>query len=70
MAKVEFFGRGMDLKMMELSPEMVVEFIASGAPPFDPGELGAVVAPPAIANALFAATGLRFRSLPLLTGES
>jgi len=31
------------------------------------GELGAVVAPPAIANALFSATGLRLRRLPLLS---
>jgi isoquinoline 1-oxidoreductase beta subunit len=48
-------------------PEMRVEFIASEAPPADPGELGAVVAPPAIANALFSATGLRLRRLPLLS---
>lgn len=49
------------------TPEMMVEFIASEAPPADPGELGAVVAPPAIANALFSATGLRLRRLPLLS---
>ncbi|KPF63573.1 molybdopterin cofactor-binding domain-containing protein [Porphyrobacter sp. AAP60] len=48
-------------------PEMRIEFIASEAPPSDPGELGAVVAPPAIANALFSATGLRLRRLPLLS---
>ena len=48
-------------------PEMRIEFIASEAPPADPGELGAVVAPPAIANALFSATGLRLRRLPLLS---
>lgn len=30
MAKVEFFGRGMDLKMMELSPEMVTELTETG----------------------------------------
>lgn len=48
------------------APEIVVEFIASTARPFDPGELGVAVAPPAIANALFAATGLRFRTLPLI----
>ena len=52
------------------APEIIVEFIASTAPPFDPGELGVSVAPPAIANALFAATGLRFRKLPLLAGEA
>jgi isoquinoline 1-oxidoreductase beta subunit len=49
-------------------PEIAVAFMASEAPPADPGELGAVVAPPAIANALFSATGLRLRRLPLLSG--
>ncbi|MCK0129377.1 molybdopterin-dependent oxidoreductase [Erythrobacter sp. F6033] len=49
-------------------PEIDVELIASSAAPADPGELGAVVAPPAIANALFSATGLRLRRLPLLSG--
>ncbi len=48
-------------------PEMRVVFIASDAPPADPGELGAVVVPPAIANALYSATGLRLRRLPLLS---
>ncbi len=48
-------------------PEMRIEFLASEASPADPGELGAVVAPPAIANALFSATGLRLRRLPLLS---
>lgn len=48
-------------------PEMRVEFLASEASPADPGELGAVVAPPAIANALYSATGLRLRRLPLLS---
>lgn len=49
-------------------PEIEVEFIASEAPPADPGELGAVIAAPAIANALYSATGLRLRRLPLLSG--
>jgi hypothetical protein len=40
-------------------PEVEVELIASEADPFDPGELGVAVAAPAIANALFSATGLR-----------
>lgn len=48
-------------------PEMRIEFLPSEAPSADPGELGAVVAPPAIANALFSATGLRLRRLPLLS---
>ncbi len=48
-------------------PEIAVEFIESEAPPADPGELGVVVAPPAIANALFSASPLRLRRLPLLS---
>ena len=49
-------------------PEIIVDFIASNAQAFDPGELGAVVAAPAIANALYSANGLRMRRLPLLSG--
>jgi isoquinoline 1-oxidoreductase beta subunit len=49
-------------------PELIVDFIASDARAFDPGELGAVVVAPAIANALYSATGLRMRRLPLLSG--
>ncbi len=58
-----------DLRLPALNdcPEIEVSFIASENPPADPGELGAVVAPPAIANALFSATGLRLRRLPLLS---
>ncbi len=48
-------------------PEIEVAFIASEEAPVDPGELGAVVTAPAIANALFSATGLRMRRLPLLS---
>ncbi|MDE2596874.1 MAG: xanthine dehydrogenase family protein molybdopterin-binding subunit [Sphingomonadales bacterium] len=50
-------------------PEIEVEFIESGADPADPGELGVAIAAPAIANALFSATGLRFRKLPLLSED-
>ncbi|MXP45524.1 molybdopterin cofactor-binding domain-containing protein [Allopontixanthobacter sediminis] len=46
-------------------PEVEVDFISSKAAPFDPGELGVAVAAPAIANALYSATGLRIRRLPL-----
>ncbi|MBX7497122.1 molybdopterin-dependent oxidoreductase [Qipengyuania sp. 6B39] len=49
------------------SPEITIEFVASEAEPFDPGELGVAVAAPAIANALYSATGMRFRRLPLLS---
>ena len=48
-------------------PEIEVDFLPSEAAPADPGEIGVVVAPPAIANALFSATGLRLRRLPLLS---
>lgn len=58
---------GLGLPALADCPEMRIEFLASEAPPADPGELGAVVAPPAIANALFSATGLRLRRLPLLS---
>ena len=47
-------------------PEIAIDFIVGDGPPFDPGELGAAVAPPAIANALFAASGMRARQLPLI----
>lgn len=46
-------------------PEIDVEFIDSDSDPFDPGELGAVCAPPAIANALASAGSERLRRLPL-----
>ena len=53
------------LPSLEDCPEIEVDFVSSKAAPFDPGELGAVVAAPAIANALYSATGLRIRRLPL-----
>jgi isoquinoline 1-oxidoreductase beta subunit len=58
----------MGLPVLADSPEIEIDFVASTAPPFDPGELGVAVAAPAIANALFSATGLRLRQLPLLSG--
>jgi isoquinoline 1-oxidoreductase beta subunit len=57
------------LPLLADCPEIRVEFIESDAPPADPGELGVAVAAPALANALFSATGLRFRKLPLLSEE-
>jgi isoquinoline 1-oxidoreductase beta subunit len=57
----------MNLPALADCPEIEVEFINSNAEPADPGELGVAVAAPAIANALFSATGLRFRRLPLLS---
>ncbi|OYX47756.1 MAG: xanthine dehydrogenase [Sphingomonadales bacterium 32-64-22] len=48
-------------------PEIVVEFVSSYLPPFDPGEIGVAAIAPAVANAFFAATGLRLRRLPLIS---
>lgn len=50
-------------------PTIEVEFIESDAAPFDPGELGVAVVAPAIANALFSATGIRLRRLPLISED-
>lgn len=60
---------GLGLPYLGDTPEIRVDFIDSEAPPFDPGELGTVVVAPAIANALFSATGVRFRRLPLLSED-
>jgi isoquinoline 1-oxidoreductase beta subunit len=64
-------GRLGDLALPLLAdcPTISVDFIDSEAPPADPGELGVAVAAPALSNALFSATGLRFRKLPLLSEE-
>ena len=53
------------LPLLSDCPEIIVEFVESQADPFDPGELGAVIAPPAIANALYSAGSVRLHSLPL-----
>lgn len=47
----------------------MVELVDSRAEPADPGELGVAVVAPALANALYSATGLRFRKLPLLSED-
>ena len=43
-----------------------VELVASDAPPGGAGEPGVPPVAPAIANAVFAATGTRVRDLPLV----
>lgn len=53
------------LPLLADCPEIVTEFIDSEAALFDPGELGAIVAPPAIANALASAGSVRLHNLPL-----
>jgi isoquinoline 1-oxidoreductase beta subunit len=57
------------LPLLADCPEIRVDFIDSDAPSADPGELGVAVAAPVLSNALFSATGLRFRKLPLLSEE-
>ncbi len=61
-------GKLIDLGLPLLGniPGIAVEFIDSDASPADPGELGVAAIAPALANALFSATGVRFRRLPLL----
>jgi isoquinoline 1-oxidoreductase beta subunit len=58
-----------DLNLPRLAdmPDITVEIIRSDADPGGVGELGVPAVAPAIANALQAATGVRFRALPLLS---
>lgn len=57
------------LPLLADCPEIEVEFVDSKAPAVDPGELSVAAVAPAIANALFSATGVRFRRLPLLSQD-
>lgn len=50
-------------------PTIEVDFVPSDADPADPGELGVAAVAPAVANALYSATGVRFRRLPLFDEE-
>ncbi len=55
----------MGLPLLTDCPEIEVDFIDSAELPFDPGELGTIAGPPAIANALHSAGGARLHALPL-----
>lgn len=55
---------GIALPHLVDTPQMMVHFISSAAPPGGLNGLGAVPLAPAVANAIFAATGKRMRSLP------
>ena len=48
-------------------PEITIDLIDSGEEPFDPGEIGVPAVAPAVANAVFSASGVRLRRLPLLS---
>ncbi len=52
------------LRIMDV-PELVIEFTASAEPPVGLGEPATTVVAPAIANAIFTATGKRLRHLPM-----
>ena len=49
------------------APDITVELVRSESDPGGVGELGVPAVAPAIANALQAASGVRFRRLPLLS---
>lgn len=53
------------LLRMNQMPEMKVVLMESGDPPGGMGEVGVPLVGPAVANAVFALTGIRARSLPL-----
>ncbi|WP_184243567.1 molybdopterin cofactor-binding domain-containing protein [Novosphingobium chloroacetimidivorans] len=59
----------MSLPVLADCPTIEVAFVKSAAEPADPGELGVAAVAPAVANALFSATGLRLRQLPLLSED-
>jgi isoquinoline 1-oxidoreductase subunit beta len=56
-----------DYRMLRINqtPQIEVHLIQSGEPPGGIGETGVTAAPPALGNALFAATGIRLRRLPI-----
>ena len=60
--------RDLDLPRLADCPQIMVELIASDAEPGGASELAVPPVAPAIANALYAATGVRLRQLPLIPG--
>ncbi|HEY0660239.1 MAG TPA: molybdopterin cofactor-binding domain-containing protein [Lysobacter sp.] len=53
------------LLQMKDAPDVEVKIVASDKPPSGAGEMGTPTAAPALTNAIFAATGVRIRSLPI-----
>jgi len=62
--------RDLSLPRLAEIPEIQIEFIKSGEEPVGVEEIGVPAVAPAIANALFSATGIRFRHLPLFAEAS
>lgn len=60
--------RDLELPRLADCPQIMVELIASDADPGGVSELAVPPVAPAIANALYAATGIRLRQLPLIPG--
>jgi isoquinoline 1-oxidoreductase beta subunit len=50
---------------MDQAPLIDVRLVQSDAPPGGIGETGTTAAPPAVGNAIYAATGIRLRQLPI-----
>ena len=59
--------RDIDLPKLVDVPDVTVEFVRNDAAPGGVTELGVPAVAPAIANALFSASGIRLRELPLLS---
>jgi isoquinoline 1-oxidoreductase beta subunit len=57
------------LRMKHAPPVVDVEFVKSVAPPTGLGEPGLPAAAPAVCNAIYAATGVRVRTLPIADGS-